>query len=150
MTINVHNGGASDASAVVVRAMDVTDTPAQVGDDVTIPTIATGQTMSVTLVYDTSDKSGNRTLTVSADPDNSITESNENDNTSTVTIPITASSATSSAGEQIIGVGAAAEPTQPAEPEVDDEASVDDAEPRAEPQAPGLNVELAEDLDLRD
>ncbi len=164
MTINVYNGGAVDASSVVVRVIDVTETPVQVGDDVIISSIAASGTMSVTLVYDTTDKTGSRSLTVSADPDNSITESNENDNTATVTIPIAASSGTSSAVESGNSESPSADPAQPGDPlqplepqptepvaGEDDSANVNDVDPRVEAEllAPGLNVELAEDLNLR-
>jgi len=88
LTIHVHNDGAADASSVMVRVMDVTETPVQVGDDVTIPAIVAGSSMTATILYDTTGKSGSRMLTISADPNNTITESNENDNTATTTIPL--------------------------------------------------------------
>jgi hypothetical protein len=147
LTIVVRNDGGGDASSVVVRAMDVTETPVQVGDDVTIPTIAAGGSMTVTLVYDTTDKQGSRSLTVSADPDNTITESNENDNTATVTIPIGEGTPESATSGQSSGDESAAAPAQPGE---DDEASVDTLDPRQELPTGELNIEVAEDLNLRD
>jgi subtilase family serine protease len=131
LTINVHNDGASDATGVVVRVMDVTESPVQVGDDVTIPTVAAGQTMSVTLSYDTTDKTGSRSLTVSADPDNKITESNENDNTTTVTIPLASSTALSSSMTGGRGT------------------TIPVVDPNQEPQTSELKIEMAEDLDKR-
>jgi hypothetical protein len=129
--------------------MDVSEAPVQVGDDVTIPTIAAGHSMSATLFYDTTGKEGSRMLTVSADPDNSITESNENDNTATVTIPIgggggeTPTSGLSSSNET------AAAPSVPIEG-AEDDASVNTLNPREDPPAPGVDVDVAEDLNLRD
>ena len=139
MTINVHNDGASDASGVVVRVMDITGTPVQVGDDVILPSVAAGQTMSATVIYTIGDEPGSRTLTVSADPDNTIVESNENDNTTTVTIPIAAMSGT--AGGGFVGDDAGVEPSSSTELVQN---------PRLEPADPTLNVELAEDLNRRD
>jgi hypothetical protein len=112
--------------------------------------------MTATLLYDTTDKQGSRSLTVSADPDNSITESNENDNTVTVTIPIGEGEGGGEgdppSGEP--GSGTPSEPSQPDDPgengATDDEASTDALEGRDAPPDPSLNVELAEDLNLRD
>jgi subtilase family serine protease len=120
LTIHVHNNGAGDASSVMVRVMDVTETPVQVGDDVTIPTITAGSTMTATILYDTTDKSGSRKLTVSADPNNTITESNENDNTGSVTISLGGSTASiRPAQSQLEPVGAGtADPRQTPSPEV--------------------------------
>jgi subtilase family serine protease len=148
LTIRVRNDGAVDASNVVVRVMDVTETPTQVGDDVTIPTIAAGETMTATLVYDTTDKQGSRSLTVSADPDNTITESNENDNTATVTIPIDGENGETPTAGQSAGTPVAT--TAPTSIVPENEASSDLVDPRQEPPTPGLSVELAEDLNLRD
>lgn len=145
MTITVRNDGAVDASGVVVRVMDVTETPEQVGDDVTIPSIAAGESMTVTLLYDTTDKTGSRSLTVSADPDNEITESNENDNTASVTIPIGEADG-ESATAQVSGAGNALI----APLAENDEASLSQIDPRQESFDPTLNVELAEDLNRRD
>jgi uncharacterized repeat protein (TIGR01451 family) len=189
MTINVRNDGAVDANNVVVRVMDITDSePVQVGDDVTIATIAAGETMSATMVYDTTDKQGNRSLTVSADPDNSITESNENDNTATVTIPVGEGGGEPTETPEPTGTAGptgtpeptetseptgtpeptgTSEPTETSEPTgtaeltdtpeptgtpvpEDGAASLDEVDPRQEPPSPGLSVELAEDLNLRD
>jgi subtilase family serine protease len=159
LTIRVRNDGAVDASGVVVRVMDVTETPEQVGDDVTIPSIPAGETMTATLSYDTTDKTGSRSLTVSADPDNTITESNENDNTATVTIPL--GNGETPPGEPGEGDEPPAEPGEPGEPPAepgepdepedgDEDANVDNLSSREEPLDPSLNVELAEDLNLRD
>jgi subtilase family serine protease len=148
MTIYVHNGGGAPASGVTVRVMDVTGTPVQVGDDVIIPFIDAGGTMSVTMPYNTGDQPGSKTLTVSADPDNNITESNENDNTATVTIPIAASSGTALSGQSSNGEISSAEPAQVAAPtEGDRSATVDTPEV---PTTSELGVEMAEDLNLRD
>jgi uncharacterized repeat protein (TIGR01451 family) len=183
MTINVRNGGTADANAVVVRVMDVTDSePVQVGDDVIIATIAAGETMSATMVYDTTDKEGNRMLTVSADPDNAITESNENDNTATVTIPVGEGGGEPTGTPEPTGTSeptetseptGTSEPTETSEPTGTPEptgtseqtetpeptptpepgeetTSLDRADPRLEPAVPGLSVQMAEDLNLRD
>ena len=148
MTISVYNGGAVAASGVAVRVMDVTGTPVQVGDDIIIPSIAAGGTQSVTMPYNTGDQPGSKTLTVSADPDNSITESNENDNTSTVTIPIAASSGTALSGQSSNGTIPVAEPAQMVAPtEGDRSATVNTPEV---PPSSELGVEMAEDLNLRD
>jgi subtilase family serine protease len=149
MTISVTNSGTGNASGVVVRVMDVTETPVQVGDDVTIATIAAGKSMSVTLPYDTTGKTGNRMLTVSADPDNSITESNENDNTTTVTIPLGSGNGEPPAGGQSSGEFLPAEPAQP-DDGAHDNTSLDSIDPRVQPPISGLNADVAEDLNLRD
>ncbi len=147
LTINVTNDGAAEANGVGVRVMDVSGaTPVQVGDDVIIPVIAMSETMSVTMPYVTTDLEGNRTLTISADPENTIVESNENDNTATVTIPL------GGGGDD---PGEPTEPTDPAEPTLPTEsasetATLDGVDPRLEPSAPGLNVQVADDLDKRD
>jgi uncharacterized repeat protein (TIGR01451 family) len=150
LTVKVHNDGGSDANGVVVRVMDVTTTPVQVGDDVTIPIVAAGQTMTATVIYATGETTGTRSLTVSADPDNTITESNENDNTATVTIPIGGSNGEPPTNGQGIDNSPPIAPVEPETPDEDDEASVDILDPRQETPAPGLHVELAEDLNRRD
>lgn len=149
LTIDVRNDGGVDATGVVVRVMDVTDsTPVQVGDDITIPTIAAGTSMSATISYDTTGKEGERSLTVSADPDNAITESNENDNTATVKIVIGTGSG-QPAQSTSTGEGVPAEPAATAEPE-EETTGLNQVDPRLEPPAPGLSAEIAEDLNRRD
>jgi subtilase family serine protease len=170
MTIIVRNDGAVDANAVVVRVMDVTETPTQVGDDVILPIIAAGQSMTATMLYDTTDKEGSQSLTVSADPDNTITESNENDNTASVTIPV--GGEPGEPGEPPTGEPPTGEPTgepptgeptgtptpQPVDPTEPDEpdppTEVDASAARPEEGStilePVLSIDLAEDLNLRD
>jgi subtilase family serine protease len=176
MTIIVRNDGAVDANAVVVRVMDVTETPTQVGDDVIIPTIAAGQSMTATMLYDTTDKEGSQSLTVSADPDNTITESNENDNTATVMIPV--GGEPGEPGEPPTGEPPTSEPSlieplpvgtptpqpvvpvEPDEPDPPTEVDGDEGESAIDANAarpeeasiilePVLSVDLAEDLNLR-
>ena len=89
LTITVANTGEGDANGVVVRVTDTTggdDEP--VGDDITIPSIAAGEVYTVEVAYDTTGKTGSRTLKVEADPDDTIKETSETDNSTTVTIPL--------------------------------------------------------------
>mgnify|MGYP005848726795 CR=1 FL=1 len=89
LAIPVANTGSASASGVVVRALDITgDEPVPVDEDKVISTLAAGATVSVTVLYDTTDLSGARTLRITADPDGLIDETNDNDNTVTVTIPL--------------------------------------------------------------
>ena len=136
VTVVVRNSGEGDASGVVVRVTDTTDDePVQVGDDVIVPALGAGQTATVTVAYDTTGKEGSRTLTATADPDNSITETNENDNSATVTIPV--------------GGGSGGGEETPSDPSDTGEGAGSDAstsvDPRLEPAAPGVTVQIAPD-----
>ena len=89
VTAAVSNTGESDASVVVVRFLDATDDePVQIGEDQTIPGIVAGEAATVTVPYDTTDLSGDRTITVVVDPDDAIDESDETDNEASATLPL--------------------------------------------------------------
>ena len=89
LTIQVANTGEGDAYGAVVRVTDTTDGGSEpVSEDITVTTIIAGGVYTVEVPYDTTGKTGSRTLTVAADPDNVIEEPNEFDNQTTVTIPL--------------------------------------------------------------
>ncbi len=127
LTIQVANTGEGDANGVVVRVTDTTDgDSAPVGDDITIPTLAAGEVYTVEVAYDTTDKTGSRTLKVEADPDNTIEETSEFDNSTTVTIPLN---------------GGSDEPAAVSEPTARGNSPTTD-----QTAADGVNVEVADDL----
>jgi subtilase family serine protease len=89
LTISVTNSGEGEASGVVVRVTDTTgEEPMPVGEEQTIPSLAAGAVATVTVPYSTTGITGTRTLSVAADPDGAIEESNETDNEATLTIPL--------------------------------------------------------------
>jgi subtilase family serine protease len=136
LTVEVANTGEGIAYGAVVVVTDTTDSGNEpVGEPITIPMIAAGDVYTVEFTYDTTDKSGSRTLTVAADPDNAIEESNEFDNRTTVTIPL--------GGEP----GEPGEPPAEGEPPADEPPAEEQPTSRAETQAAGeLNVEMADDV----
>jgi uncharacterized repeat protein (TIGR01451 family) len=156
LTISVTNSGEGSASDVVVRVTDTTDDePLPVGEDQTIPSLAASSSATVTVSYDTTDKTGNRTLTVEVDPDETITETNESDNQATVTIPLGGSGEPGEPGEGEPGEGGPGE-GNPGEGEPgegtsppDEGASVpgaDATQGRGEQSGAPLKVEMADDL----
>ncbi len=144
LTISVTNDGEGDASGVVVRVTDTTeDEPAQVGDDETIPTLASGAVATVTVPYSTTGVTGTRTLSVTVDPDEAIEETSETDNEATITIPL-GDEGEAPPGEAPPGEGEGGEDEGDETPP-DDEAGADGVR-RTDPDQPPLSVEMAEDL----
>ena len=91
VTVVVSNSGDVDASNVVVRFSDETDDSSeQIGTDQTIASIAAGESGTASVSYDTTEKTGERTIHVSVDPDNAISESDETDNEATATLSVAA------------------------------------------------------------
>ena len=89
VTITVSNTGEADASNVVVRFVDATaDEPEPIGEDQTIPSVESGEGETVSVVYDTTDKSGERLIRVIVDPDGAIEESDETDNEAETTLVV--------------------------------------------------------------
>lgn len=75
------NHGALEARDVVVQFMDVTNgSSTPIGTPQTIARILPGSAGTVQVAYDTTGKQGERTIQVTADPNNFIVESNETDN----------------------------------------------------------------------
>ena len=126
LTIQVANTGEGDAYGAVVRVTDTTDGGSEpVSEDITVTTIIAGGVYTVEVPYDTTGKTGSRTLTVAADPDNVIEEPNEFDNQTTVTIPLGGGS-----GEPV----PEGDPTARPESQAEDQAAAE------------LNVQMADDL----
>jgi subtilase family serine protease len=89
VTATISNTGEGDASDVVVRFLDATgDEPAQIGEDQTIGSIAAGTAGDASVIYDTTDLSGERIITVQVDPDGAIDEGNEDDNEASATLSL--------------------------------------------------------------
>lgn len=85
VAVVVHNLGTLNASAVAVKfAVDGT----QIGPLRTIGGIAAGGTARTATVWDTHGKNGAHTITVTADPANTIVESNEGNNTGARTVTV--------------------------------------------------------------
>lgn len=163
LTIAVRNSGQGDASGVVVRVVDGTDeTPVQVGDDVTVPTLAAGETATATVTYATPEISGSRRLTVTVDPSNTISETSEFDNSAVIIIPVSEGGG-DTPGEGTPGEGAPGEgtptepgnPTDPSDPEQTPEPgastnSSQGVDPRTPAPDGTLNVQVADDLIRRE
>lgn len=78
----IRNSGEKDVAEVMVQFADATDsTPVPIGPQQVIPGIAAGGSATVQVVYDTTGKSGDRTIQVTVDPNNFVQESSESDNT---------------------------------------------------------------------
>jgi len=87
VTVVVSNTGEADASSVVVRFIDATDGGNEpIGEDQTIPSVESGESETAAVVYDTTDKAGERVIKVVVDPDGAIEESDETDNEVTGTL----------------------------------------------------------------
>ena len=81
VTAVVVNHGSAAARDVAVQFMDAGETPAvPIGAAQSIALIPAGGSAAVGIVYDTTDKKGERQLEVIADPGNFIVESSESDN----------------------------------------------------------------------
>ncbi|MEZ4712988.1 MAG: CARDB domain-containing protein [Caldilineaceae bacterium] len=100
ITVNVLNQGTQDADDLVIRFVDVTDDGEEVIGDVTLTeTVPAGDSAEVTMTYDTTDKEGERSIQVIADPDNAIEETDEDDNSATKTLTVGAPSEASATSD---------------------------------------------------
>jgi hypothetical protein len=84
LTATVVNEGDADATGVVLRFADG-GTQIATSDPVDL---ATGESTTVTVTWDTRTVKGDRKVSVTADPDDAVTESDESDNTLTRTIAV--------------------------------------------------------------
>jgi subtilase family serine protease len=81
LTATILNVGSARADSVLVQFVDVTDGGAEpIGAKQTVATIATGGSATVSVLYDTAGKAGERRIRVVADPHQTIPEQAENDN----------------------------------------------------------------------
>lgn len=84
ITVTVRNVGNVDASNIIVTVADATDGGVElIGDPQTIPNLAANGSAQFTVIYDTTDKAGDRRLRVTVDPDDQIFETDEADNEAT-------------------------------------------------------------------
>ncbi|MFZ1755762.1 MAG: CARDB domain-containing protein [Caldilineaceae bacterium] len=75
------NRGQSDATAVEVQFVDITDRGATpIGERLILPRVRAGSSALAETTYDTTDKDGRRTLQVVVDPGNFVAETDETDN----------------------------------------------------------------------
>jgi len=87
----VVNQGTADATDVVVRFEDITESePVLIGKQQIIDTIAAGDSATAQVTYDTTDKSGTRQIQVIVDPNETIAESDEADNVATQSLEVAA------------------------------------------------------------
>ncbi len=90
ITLTVTNSGEAPATDVIVEFADTTGGDAEViGRQMITGTLPAGRSGRARLVYDTLGKQGVRTVTVTADPDNAITETDESDNQTSGTFTLT-------------------------------------------------------------
>lgn len=96
ITLRLRNDGTQDVSNPLVRFEDATsDTPELIGDVTVTGTLKAGGSVEAVIVYDTTDKEGERSIRVTADPDGAIDEANEEDNQASASLPIGSGSASS-------------------------------------------------------
>jgi subtilase family serine protease len=89
ITLRLRNDGTADVTAPVVRFEDATgDEPELLGDVTISGTLSAGGSETAIIVYDTTDKEGERIIRVTADPDGAVEESNEEDNQASKTLTI--------------------------------------------------------------
>lgn len=94
LTATVLNRGSVDAADVLVQFLDATSSPAvPIGQQQTIALIPAGSSGVAEVLFDTTDKPGDRKLEVVVDPHNFIAESSESDNKSRLTVAVTPLSA---------------------------------------------------------
>ncbi len=90
LTVPVVNDGRLAVSGGIVRLVegdpDAGGTP--VGGDVTLPPLASGQSATVTVTWDSLDRAGTNTLVLLLDPDDAVTELSELDNRATVEVEV--------------------------------------------------------------
>lgn len=100
ITVTVLNEGTQPADDVLVRLVDTTDGASDLIGEATITgTIPVGESGVMSVTFDTTDKSGARQIQVTADPDNTIEETDEEDNQ--VVKPLTVGTATAVAGSPV-------------------------------------------------
>ncbi|RME63485.1 MAG: hypothetical protein D6790_04615, partial [Caldilineae bacterium] len=80
--VTVRNAGDADAEQVVVQFVDATDkdAPIPIGTNQLIDLIPAGGSATAQVVYDTTDRAGDRTVKITVDPNNLISEADETDN----------------------------------------------------------------------
>lgn len=111
ITVSVRNRGSEDVSDVLVRFEDNTDDAGELIGDVTITeTITAGGRASAQIVFDTTDLEGDRTIRVTADPDDAISETDETDNQAERTLQLEASEAVQPPAEEEGAVASASPP----------------------------------------
>ena len=89
VTAVIVNHGSAPARDVAVQFMDASERPAvPVGAAQSITLIPAGGSSAVGIVYDTTDKEGERQLEVIADPGNFIFESSESDNVARIMVTV--------------------------------------------------------------
>ena len=89
LTAVVTNHGSAPARDVDVQFMDATERPAvPIGAAQSISLIPSGGSAAVGVVYDTTDKEGQRRIEVTADPGNFIEESSESDNKASKSVSV--------------------------------------------------------------
>lgn len=94
LTATVLNRGSVDAVDVLVQFLDATTSQAvPIGRQQTIAAIPAGSSGVAEVLFDTTDKPGDRKLEVVVDPHNFIAESSESDNKSRLTVAVTPLSA---------------------------------------------------------
>jgi uncharacterized repeat protein (TIGR01451 family) len=109
ITVTVPNDGGEDANDVVVHVLDSTD-EAELIQEVVTDTIEAGGSVEFVVTYDTTDKEGERSITVIADPNDDISETNEEDNEATRTLTVSPPTEGEGPGEEESpGEGAGAE-----------------------------------------
>jgi len=85
ITATVHNVGTDSASNIAIR---FTDNGAQIGADQVIAAIAAGATGAASVVWNTKGLKGDRTIAVTADPANTLRETDETNNSASRVVTI--------------------------------------------------------------
>ncbi|MEZ4673109.1 MAG: CARDB domain-containing protein [Caldilineaceae bacterium] len=89
ITVTILNGGNADASDVVVQLLDVTGGGARaIGAEQIIDELPAGGNATVQVSFDNTDQPGDRTIQVTADPNDAVHESDEGDNRATKVLTI--------------------------------------------------------------
>ncbi len=92
VTVIITNSGDAAATDLAVQFMDATDGGSEIiGRTQITGTLAAGRSGKTQVIYDTTNKAGQREIQVTADPDNAIPEADETDNQASKTITVTAS-----------------------------------------------------------
>ena len=124
VTVVVKNDGPVNAGKVEVRFLDASNgTPAPIGDLQVIPSIPSGSSGTVYVVYDTSGKEGERTIRVVADPNNLIAETDETDNQADATLTVAPPGAPPSDEPNLV-VTSSAISFEPASPQAGDAVTI--------------------------
>jgi uncharacterized repeat protein (TIGR01451 family) len=89
ITVTVLNGGTADATDVVVQLLDITAGGARpIGPEQIIDELPAGANTTVQMIYDNTDQPGDRLIQVTADPNDTIAETDEGDNRATKPLTI--------------------------------------------------------------